>query len=176
MTMKKALFYIAAGGWVTSLAVHLLALGGVDVQAGIPFVFLLHIGIFVVAFPTLILQKAKQSELQKTPRRFSLSGEFQHAPRAVKVLAAAGFVYAILNFGLFMATHPGSPSIKDGQYVLMNHSAVIRTLTDAEYHLARAGELRGFSGHWIAFYGVFAAMLLPPRKEEEATASTSPSA
>jgi hypothetical protein len=175
MTMKKALFYIAAGGWVISLLVHLLALGGVDVQESVPFVFLLHFGIFVVAIPTVILQKVKQSALPKPASRFSLLAEFQHAPLAVKVLAAAGFVYAIINFGLFMAAYPGSPSIHDGQYVLMNHSEFIRTLSAAEYHHARAMELRGFSGHWIAFYGVFAAGLYPPRKEE-ATVGTPPSA
>lgn len=174
--MKKALFYIAAGGWLISIVVHLLAFGGVDVQDGAPFVFVLHLGIFVVAIPTLIMLKVKQSTLPKTLRRFSLVNEFQQAPWAVKVLAAAGFVYAIINFGLFMFAYPGSPSIHDGQYVLMNHSEVIRTLTEAEYHPARARELRAFSGHWIAFYGVFAAMLFPPRKEEEATTGMPPSA
>lgn len=55
----------------------------------------------------------------------------------------------------------GSIGIRDGQYILHSHGKLIRTITEQEYHLAQANEARGFSGHWIAFYGIAMVIWYP---------------
>lgn len=60
-----------------------------------------------------------------------------------------------------MSSQPGSPEIQDGQYILQNHGKLIRTITEQEYHHYKANEVRGFSGHWLIFYGFSAALLYP---------------
>jgi len=77
------------------------------------------------------------------------------------VIAAAGLFYAFVNFLLFMTMQNGTPAFKDGQYYLHNHGKLIRNITEQEYHHFKANLLRGFSGHWIAFYGIAAAVLYP---------------
>lgn len=57
----------------------------------------------------------------------------------------------------------GGPHIVDGKYVLQNHGNIIREITMEEYDAFQANELRGFSGHWMAFYA-FAAGILYPKK------------
>jgi len=44
------------------------------------------------------------------------------------------------------------PDVRDGKYVLHNHGQVIRELSENEYEWQKAYILRGFSGHWMAFY------------------------
>jgi hypothetical protein len=73
----------------------------------------------------------------------------------------AGFYYAIVNFLVFMFSDPGTPAIKDGQYYLHTHGQWIRNITEQEYHHYKAATIRGFSGHWVAFYGLAAAVLYP---------------
>jgi hypothetical protein len=37
----------------------------------------------------------------------------------------------------------------------------MRNITEQEYHHYKAATIRGFSGHWVAFYGLAAAVLYP---------------
>ena len=77
------------------------------------------------------------------------------------ILGAVIFVYAIVNFMLFMvATEGGSPTIQDGKYLLLNHGELIREISLEEYSAFKANEVRGFSGHWLVFYYVAAACFL----------------
>jgi len=41
---------------------------------------------------------------------------------------------------------------------------LLATLTEKEFHHYKANETRGFSGHWIAFYGIAMAVLFPFQK------------
>ncbi len=162
--MKKYLFYFAAFGWALSLLIHLLALADIDVTESVPFVWLLHLGIFVVWLPVL-LELRKEQDLQNgsfknrmNPAIF-LKAVFKGTPTLLVIIAVAGFFYAMINFLLFMQSQTGVPTLKEGQYVLSNHGQLIKTLTEAEYHHYKANEVRGFSGHWIAFYGIATAVL-----------------
>jgi hypothetical protein len=67
---------------------------------------------------------------------------------------------------LFMTSQIGSPSIKDGQYILENHGTFIKILTEAEYNHFQANIVRGFSGHWLLFYSFVATLLYPSIKEK----------
>lgn len=173
--MKKFLFYFAAAGWFLGLIVHLLSIAGMDVMDKVPFVWFLHIGIFVVWIPVVIDLKRnkKYQEYQESGllNRMNPSGFFKvvlrETPLWLKVIVLGGLFYAVVNFMLFMMSQNGVPEIMDGQYVLNNHGQLIRGLTPEEYHHFKADELRGFSGHWTAFYGLAAAILYPFRRKSE---------
>lgn len=88
---------------------------------------------------------------------------FAQTPSWMVVLAAVGLVYAVVNFVAPWenTAFVGGARLADGSYAVTNHGQVIRPLTYAEFLLGEAAEMRLFSGHWIAFYGVAAAMLYP---------------
>ena len=58
-----------------------------------------------------------------------------------------------------MISQPGTPEIRDGQYILQNHGHLVKTVTESEYYHYLANQTRAFSGHWIMFYGIAAAVL-----------------
>jgi hypothetical protein len=166
--INRILFFIAVTGWSLAITFHLLALLDVDVETHFPFVWLLHVGIFVVWLPAVLkLRKMKESEGVNMGTFNGLSifkPIMATTPKWILMLAGAGFVYAGINFTLFIFSQHGTPSVRDGQYILHNHGHIIKVLTAAEYAHYKANEVRGFSGHWIAFYGIAAAVLFPFRK------------
>lgn len=171
--LKKIFFYLAVAGWVLSLTVHLLSVVDIDAREQLPFIWLLHVGIFVVWIPS-ILELRKNKELAKAKETKLSSNEiqkilFKNIPRPVKLIGLIGFVYAIINFALFAFNQSGTPVIKNGEYSLESHGQFIKNITEQEYHHYKAMGIRGFSGHWIAFYGLAALFLYPFKKEAEVT-------
>ena len=83
-------------------------------------------------------------EIQSKPIAF--------APRPLRIACIAAFIYAFINFALFMVLmEGGSPSVKNGNYYLQSHGRKIRDLTKDEYLRFQSYEVRGFSGHWMFF-------------------------
>ena len=157
--MTRLLSLVALLGFLLSLAAHLAALLGVDVAAKLPLVWLLHVGIFVVFIPfafhsrKVLGPKLPFSEIRKL------------FPGWVIGVGVGIFGYAIVNFLWFiLATHGGSPGIREGKFILQNHGHLIRELTAAEYTAFKANEVRGFSGHWMAFYFIPFAYFMFCRK------------
>lgn len=71
-------------------------------------------------------------------------------PRSLRDVCVATFIYAFINFALFMLImEGGSPSVENGKYFLHNHGQKIRDISKQEYARFLAYEVRGFSGHWI---------------------------
>jgi len=172
--MNKFLFFFAVIAWISGLLVHILSLADVDVAGNLPFVWILHIGIFVVWIP-MILHLRKNEELKqfrqlskqdRTNSASFINIIFKQTPTWLKTIAIAGFFYAMINFFIFSISESGNAAIRDGHYVLQSHGQFIRTLTEQEYHHFKANEVRGFSGHWIAFYGVAAAILFPFHRQK----------
>lgn len=172
--MKIFLFYFAITGWVLACLAHLLTLAGFNVFAEVPFIWILHIGIFVVFVPAIFFLN-KNEEFQayqqaKKERRKAASGlvsiVFKGVPQWLKIMVFGSFFYAILNFFLFASSQDGTPALQDGQYILHNHGKFIKNITEQEYNDYKANELRGFSGHWLLFYGLAAAILFPFKKQE----------
>jgi len=62
---KRVLAFLAFAGFIASLCVHLAALSGVNVSKHIPFVWLLHIGFFLVFFPLVFSLNRKQKNDEK---------------------------------------------------------------------------------------------------------------
>lgn len=171
--MKKFLFYFAISSWSMGLIVHLLSLADIAITDKVPLVWILHLGIFVVWIPTILdlrkneeLKAYQQSRLQNkaNPLDF-LKIIFRQTPTWLTVIAIGGFFYAGINFMLFMNVQTGVPAIKDGQYILHNHGQFIKNITEQEYYHLKANEIRGFSGHWLAFYGIAAAVLFPFKRQ-----------
>lgn len=127
---------LAACGLALSIAAHVMALAGVPIPGG-GLVWVLQLGIFVVWIPAVLASlKMTRHVNRKDFWKVALAGCPEWMRRSLYVL----FGYAILNFILFFATTAGLP----GQN-RKNTSAL--------------AEVRGFSGHWMVFYGAAFAVL-----------------
>ena len=183
--MKKLVFFIAVVAFFLGLIVHIFSVAGIDVKENISFIWVLHLGIFPVwGFVMFLLMKKKEfSSLQQSGGLAALNPFtlfricFRDTPRWMIILIICCFIYAVINFVLYIISGPASVDIRDGQYTLESNGKVIAILTEARYHYHRANQLRGFSGHWIAFYGAAIAILYPMifsarRHETDRIAST----
>ena len=159
--MRRAFSIFAFTGFFTSLIVHLTTFFGIDPAKHVPWVWVLHLSIFIVFIPMLFVQGL-------TPKKDFWSKFLATMPRWVRYTVKAFFAYAIVNFALFFFLSKGGVTdVRDGKYVLHNHGNVIRELTEDEYQLQNAYVLRGFSGHWMIFY-LIPALYFWYRKDEPA--------
>ncbi len=146
-SMHLSLALTALAGFILSVVVHVSALAGVDISARIPYVCLLHAGMFVVFIPFVF---SSRRSLGRKPSMAQLKAA---VPAWAIPVGVALIVYAVVNFALFMvASEGGGPAIRNGHFVLESHGRFIRELTSTEYTAFKANELRGFSGHWLIFY------------------------
>ena len=165
-TLRLALGALASLGFLASLTAHVAALQGIDVETYVPFVWLLHGGIFVVFVPFILMARRVYGN------RLSAKEMANMAPPWVRTFGAALFAYAMVNFVIFILhTQGGNATERDGQFLLMQHGTLIRHLTSAEYASFRANQVRGFSGHWMVFYFVSAAYFLFHRPPAAVTAT-----
>lgn len=124
---------LSAVGLVVSLWVHLGAVAGRRVATE-PIFWILHMGIFVVWFPAVLVAKQRVGNLQ--PKDFwkvVLSG----SPEWMRYVVYGFLAYAIINFALFIFQAPTGGSGADTPAIVW----------------------RGFSGHWMAFYSAALAIL-----------------
>jgi len=151
---------VALIGLVISVVVHLLAVSGMDVLARFPYVWLLHIGIFVVFIPYAF---SSRKTLGSRPTLAQIRTQF---PDWVVAVGLCLLAYTIANFFLFMhAVSFGSPEIHEGKFLLLDHGKLIRELTADEFASLRSHQVRGFSGHWMFFYFVAFAYFLLRKRE-----------
>jgi hypothetical protein len=158
------LFYFTLAFWTASLIAHLSSIADFDLIEKFPFVWFLHIGIFIVII-TAIFVLRKLPEMQDQQVRSNPVRVFKTltkgTPYWLIAIAVVGLIYAGINFSLFATSQIGSPEIENGQYILQVHGQFIKTITEQEYHHYQANIVRGFSGHWLAFYGIGLALLYP---------------
>jgi hypothetical protein len=129
------LMIYAACGLVLSLATHILSLFGVGVGATLFYV--LHIGIFPLWIPVVLLSmKMAGGTSRKDFWKVALSG----CPPWMQYMTRGFFIYAIVNFAIF--------------FVLTGHGPAKQPGGDLP-----AVVLHGFSGHWMAFYSAGLAVL-----------------
>ena len=117
------LMLMAGAGFLLSVLAHVTALLGVQLPGS---VWLLHVGIFVVWIPLVYLQKRN--------KKGTTTQAWGNLPRWLRTTAQVVSVYVVLNFVLFIATAPGRHDRK----------------TEGA---APPAVVRGFSGHWMLFYG-----------------------
>ena len=167
--MKKYLFYLALIGWTMAVLTNVLALAQINIGQYIPYIWVLHIGIFAVWIPVVFDLRGNKEiqELNKNKSFTNFKSQFgiwniifKETPKWMKIIAISGFFYAFFNFAIFMISMDNSsPHEKNGKYTLQNHGELIREISEEEYHEYKALEIRGFSGHWIVFYGIATAIL-----------------
>jgi hypothetical protein len=132
---------VAALGLILSIFAHLAAVLGVQGPLG-NYVFVLHVGIFVVWIPTvLVFRHLTAGSSRLDVWKVALRG----CPEWMKYTVWGFFGYALLNFLVFIANAPPKGS-----------GAVTPTV------------VRGFSGHWMAFYSAAAAVLFSAANMTEA--------
>ena len=178
--MRKFLFLFALTGWAISLVFHLSALiGDHDISRQFPFIWILHIGIFVVWLQTVLIVK-NNNELKDLRQNNTLGFSkhtqffkiiFRHTPTWLTIVAAIGFIHSIINFIVIIAIESNTPDIKDGVYILQNHGHFVRIITEMEYNHYSALQLMLFSGHLISFYGIAVAVLYPYKTSMQTTES-----
>jgi len=124
----------AAVGLVLSMVVHLLSFMGTQ-AGGMGLFVALHVGIFPLWLPVVLLaNKMSGGARRKDLWKAALSG----CPAWMKYMTYGFFIYAFVNFALFLATAPtGKP----------NGGA------------PPASVWHGFSGHWMAFYSAGLAIV-----------------
>ena len=160
MKVRRSLPAIAlalCGGvlFAASVALHVAALAGMDVQERWP----------VVPVMTLLVM-ALMGSVCLGPANPKRGPEWDWAkvlPRWSVGLAGAVAAYVAVNFVLFIVewlvqSHCGKLVLQDGQPVLTRYGRTLRALSGGEYHWFRALELRGISGHWMLF-SMLAALL-----------------
>lgn len=137
-SMKVILFpflVLAACGLALSVGAHLTGLVGATTPGG-KLVWGLHLGIFVVWIPAVIVSlRTTRYAVQKDFWRVALAGCPVWMRRALNVLIG----YAVLNFAVFIVTSVGESAQPVGD--------------------APPSVIRGFSGHWMVFYGTAFAVL-----------------
>jgi hypothetical protein len=142
-TILKPLIALSAAGFVASLIVHLCALAGVPNPFG-HAAWALHIGIFVVWLPAIIVTNMRIGKFAYKRNDFwkvALAG----APKWMQTMVKGFFIYAVINFAFFIFRAVGKPQASIG----------------------RSFELQGFSGHWMAFYSAGIALLYSATKRVE---------
>lgn len=153
------LLIIAVAGLALSAIAHFLTFAGIDPENIFPWVWLLHIGIFVVWIPTVLISKKLTD---KSSRKDAWKEAVKYSPAWMTKLCGVLFAYVFFNFffTIFVLNKGGVPSVINGEKVLHSHGKIIRKLTDEEYERHKAYGVRTFSGHWMLFYGVAATVLL----------------
>jgi hypothetical protein len=131
----------SAIGLVVSLWVHLGAVMGRRV-APEAFFWMLHVGIFVVWFPAVLVA---QRLVGNVNRKDFWKVVLKNAPDWMRYMFYCFFGYAFVNFMLFMTKAPNGGSGA-------NPPAVV---------------WRGFSGHWMAFYSAALAILYSAIRTED---------
>jgi hypothetical protein len=127
------LMVYAACGLVLSLAAHLSALVGLQL-GGTALFFGLHVGIFPLWIAVVFISMKMMGGTRLTMGRSSAfrNAMFFGCPAWMKYMTNAFFIYAIVNFIIFVMIIPAGSA----------HSA------DAP----PSSVWRGFSGHWMVFY------------------------
>jgi len=130
----RILLLMAATGLGLSILSHISALFHANGPLG-DNAWILHVGIFVVWVPTSL---AFRNLSKGVPSRDRWKAALRGCPDWMKYMTYGFFAYAVVNFAIFMALEPaGNPT-----------AGPMPPLT-----------VRGFSGHWMAFYSVAFAVL-----------------
>lgn len=129
---------LSAVGLVVSLWVHLGALLG---RRPAEFYWIMHVGIFVVWFPAVLVAQKRVGE---TGRKDYWKAVLRGSPPWMLYMVYAFLAYAVVNFLFFMIN---APTGKD-------------TGADTPPEV-----WRGFSGHWMAFYSAAFAILYSAARE-----------
>lgn len=145
----KALYIIAWVCLVLSIIVHTLSIiGPEDILSDIDaFVWILHGGAILLFFP---LMWCSHTMINRTQEKNFWAAVLKNCPFWLKKMANFFFLYAIINFILF---------IKSGK--VENDGST------------PASVFKGFSGHWMAFYSIEVAVFYSYLKKRSVAVKSS---
>jgi hypothetical protein len=139
--MKSLFGAVALVGLVLALAVHIATALKVDVYSRVPLVALLHF-VAIGLFGLFVLTGGYRLRLEEVTSRL---------PGWALAVVAAMIAYVVVNSVICAGlSGEGNASVLQGQYVLMSHGRVLAHISERDYHLHRAYELRLYSGIWAA--------------------------
>ena len=139
--MKSALGSAALVGLIVSLAVHVATSIGIDVYSQFPPVWVLHFAAIAI-FGAFVLSGGHRLELGEATTRL---------PAWAVLVVAATIAYVLVNSVVCAGLlGEGNANVLGGHYVLTSHGRVLAQISERDYHLHRATELRLFSGLWLA--------------------------
>lgn len=141
--------WLAGLGFALSLIAHVASILGIALPGG-PATFALHVGIFVVWIPTVIVVPRMRRGLGT---RAAFESAFSAAPRWLNRTRQLIFVYGIANFLIFVNAIPKHAQVADNDPEL----------------------IRGFSGHWLIFYSTAFTVLYSVTRDPQPTAKRKPS-
>jgi hypothetical protein len=144
-------------GFGLTLLIHILTIAGIDVSSRFPYVWAMHAAVMVYfASSVLLLIRAGYPT-----RRLTLDILEDNLPAWVLLADGLFFAYMFINVLLCVSVTKGwNADVVNGQYLLMSHARVLAHLTEREYHLQKAYELRMFSGFWLCFWTLSAGYFL----------------
>lgn len=159
--IRVILFLFGTIGFMLSAFVHFSSLNGINLENQYP-IFLLHIGIFIVFIPSIIVQTTKKQH------RNPLDKNSHPVQKALSIFTGIFIVYTIFNFIQFSANSSGGTgNIEDGKYYISGRGIEKKEITQENYNQIKANIARGFSGHWMLFYLASITILFPFGKLEE---------
>ena len=157
------LCWLAGIGFILSAVAHVLAILGTDLARIFPPIWLLHVGIFVVWFPAVLVMSASRprpsgNDLWKVA--------FKHAPLWMRILCFALFPYAVFNFMYMMDKDTGrSRPARNGTEVEAVEHVDGHDGGGSKQDSVEGTETRMFSGHWMVFYLVGWTVLVSHRNK-----------
>lgn len=147
---RRALAVVPLVGAALALGVHLSAVAG-DPPVGMGAMFIVF-PLGLLSWMALIVRANRRARRQggTVARAWSLLAPL---PVWARLIFGAAFVYALLNFLLFMQATEGGTVERgpDGQAVLADHGRVIRPLDERGVRAIEGWQVRLFSGHILPF-------------------------
>jgi hypothetical protein len=133
--MRKIPAIAAALGLIASVYVFIASLHGLTLDKLGGRALLLHLGIFALAVPCIVVERMKTNGQQFSYGVASYDGR----PIWVKRSMGVFFGLFITFFLIFLIQgHAASPEIIDGDYVLNNHGTIVRYLSANECRFKRS--------------------------------------
>jgi hypothetical protein len=159
---------LAALGLLISIAANVSTFFGVEPMHRWTYIWLLHLGVFVVLIPAGSSQNNHGHQ-----RVFRWRDVFGGVPAWMRWMTVWLVIYAPVSALAFVIVcGGGGPSqAPDGTYAMMSHGRILRTLTADEYHRASGYEFRFMSSWWIMFYSISLALLVSAMNRQKALAS-----
>lgn len=157
--------------FLISSAAHLATFWNINVEEKIPFIYLLHFGLFVFGVPFILYIKLFDGKEEKTPPKTesNIAGSVRETiserlgfPIWVIPICFIIGLYAMFNFLIFFVhslNNPATPEIRNGTYVLYSEGEY-KEISKNEYDIASTKKLRVFSGAWMVSYLVLSSFVL----------------
>ena len=153
---------IALAGLLLSIAVHGLALHGIDVETAWPGVWVLH----WAAIPMVVVTVLVVSAIAGKPRP-GMRALLGMVPWPARIVLVAALIYTVATFVIVVpSSGAGVPMIRDGRYSFNDHGTV-REVSEDEFHAQRSRLLRLYSGVWLYLYLFSVIYLLAARRPSD---------